>query len=254
MLHRDRGDATAAPARLDTRRRVLHVLRAGCRRATVLPGIAPQARAGRGTSTVGRDREPAKPTEHGGPTDASESAGLDQVHRRRADEAGDEQVGRARRRGPAASSTCCSTPLLHHRDPVAHRHRLDLVVGDVDRRDAEVALRAARSRRASAPAAWRRGSTAARPSGTPAAGARSPGPSPPAGAGRRRAAPRLAVEELARARGCAPPRRPAASISALGHLARASGRTPCCRTRSCAGRARSSGTPSRCRGPSAGRR
>ena len=29
----------------------------------------------------------------------------------------------------------------------------------------------------------------------------------------------------------------------------ASGRTPCCRTRSCADRARSSGTPSRCRGP-----
>ena len=27
------------------------------------------------------------------------------------------------------------------------------------------------------------------------------------------------------------------------------GRTPCCRTRSCAGTARSSGTPSRCRGP-----
>ncbi len=30
-----------------------------------------------------------------------------------------------------------------------------------------------------------------------------------------------------------------------------SGRRPCCRTRSCAGRARSSGTPWRCRGPSA---
>ena len=27
-----------------------------------------------------------------------------------------------------------------HRDPVAHRHRLDLVVGDVDRGDAEVVL------------------------------------------------------------------------------------------------------------------
>ena len=30
----------------------------------------------------------------------------------------------------------------HHRDAVAHRHRLDLVVRDVDRRHAEVALHA----------------------------------------------------------------------------------------------------------------
>ena len=32
--------------------------------------------------------------------------------------------------------------LAHHRDPVAHRHRLDLVVGDVDRRHAELVLEA----------------------------------------------------------------------------------------------------------------
>ena len=32
--------------------------------------------------------------------------------------------------------------VLEHGDPVAHRHRLDLVVGDVDRGDAELALQA----------------------------------------------------------------------------------------------------------------
>ena len=35
---------------------------------------------------------------------------------------------------------CCSTPSLQHGDAVAHRHRLDLVVGDVHRGDAEPAL------------------------------------------------------------------------------------------------------------------
>ena len=37
-------------------------------------------------------------------------------------------------------STCCRYAVLHHGHPVAHRHRLDLVVGDVDRGDAEVGL------------------------------------------------------------------------------------------------------------------
>ena len=39
-------------------------------------------------------------------------------------------------------ATCCSSPLAHDRDAVAHRHRLDLVVRDVDRRDAELVLQA----------------------------------------------------------------------------------------------------------------
>ena len=80
---------------------------------------------------------------------------------------------------------CCSTPLPHHRHPMAEGHRLDLVVGDVDRGRRRGRAAAGRSRRASARAAWHRGWTAARPSGTPAARARSPGPSRPAGAGRR---------------------------------------------------------------------
>jgi hypothetical protein len=65
-------------------------------------------------------------------------------HRRRhqvgdADEAGDEGgrgavvdlLGRRHLLDPAA---------VHHRDPVAHRQRLLLVVGDVDEGDADVAL------------------------------------------------------------------------------------------------------------------
>ncbi len=61
------------------------------------------------------------------------------VHRRRADEPGDEDVVRVvvqeLRRADLLQHT-----VLHQRDPVAHRHRLDLVVGDVDRGDVEVVL------------------------------------------------------------------------------------------------------------------
>ena len=53
--------------------------------------------------------------------------------------------------------------VLEHRHAVAHRHGLDLVVGDVDGGDAEAALEATRSAYASRRGAWRRGSTAARP-------------------------------------------------------------------------------------------
>ena len=145
-------------------------------------------------------------------------------------------------------STCCSTPRLQDGDPVAHGHGLDLVVGDVHRGDAELVLEVRRSRRASARAAWRRGWTAARPSGTPRARGRSPGPSRPAGAARR-TAPGLAVagtrsrsrmSAAVLARGCRS--RP------LSTFAQLEARSPCCRRRSCAGRARSSGTPWRCRG------
>ena len=37
-------------------------------------------------------------------------------------------------------ATCCSTPVVEHGDPVAHRHRLDLVVRDVHRGHGEPAL------------------------------------------------------------------------------------------------------------------
>ena len=62
-----------------------------------------------------------------------------QVHLRRADEPGHELVDRIgeqllRRRALLQDAT------IEHRDPVAHRHRLHLVVGDVDRRHAEASL------------------------------------------------------------------------------------------------------------------
>ena len=66
---------------------------------------------------------------------------LDEVHRRAADEARDEEV-----RGPVEDDLRIAGLLqhtaAHHGDAVAHRHRLDLVVRDVDRRHTQVALHA----------------------------------------------------------------------------------------------------------------
>ena len=128
------------------------------------------------------------------------------------------------------------------------RHRLDLVVGDVDGRGLEPVLQLEQSRRASARAAWRRGSRAARRTGTPRACARWRGRARRAGAGRPRAAwacgraassmPRIAAASFT-----------SASISSGRVPCGSAGRTRCSRAPSCAGRARSSGTPSRCRGP-----
>ena len=64
---------------------------------------------------------------------------LDQIDRGRPDEAGDELVDR-----PVVerlrSVDLLQAPAVHHRDAVAHRHRLDLVVRDVDRRHIEPPL------------------------------------------------------------------------------------------------------------------
>ena len=62
-----------------------------------------------------------------------------QVHRRAAHERRDERVGRA------VVDVVGGADLLHfavghHAQPVAERHRLDLVVGDVDRRDGQFAV------------------------------------------------------------------------------------------------------------------
>jgi hypothetical protein len=63
----------------------------------------------------------------------------EQVHGRGADEAGDEQVVGASRTGRAGCRPA-GAAVLEHRDAVAHGHGLGLVVGDVDRGDAEAAL------------------------------------------------------------------------------------------------------------------
>ena len=65
--------------------------------------------------------------------------GLDEVHRRGSDETADEQVYRMvvknlRRR------ELLQQPVAKYGHPVAKSHRLDLVVGDVDGRDGEIAL------------------------------------------------------------------------------------------------------------------
>ena len=64
---------------------------------------------------------------------------LEQVHGRAADEGGHEDVER-----PVVEHLrvvdLLQLALLHHGDAVAHRQRLDLVVGHVERRDAQVVL------------------------------------------------------------------------------------------------------------------
>ena len=87
-----------------------------------------------------------------------------------------------------------------------HRHRLDLVVRDVDDRRLEPAVQLDELRARLRRAAWRRGSRAARPSGTPRDGARSPGRARPVGAARRRAG-RACGRAARRGRGSAPLRR-----------------------------------------------
>ena len=66
---------------------------------------------------------------------------LGEVHRRRADEAADEEVHRALVE-LLGRRDLLELALPHDRDAVAHRHRLDLVVRDVDRRHAELVLQA----------------------------------------------------------------------------------------------------------------
>jgi hypothetical protein len=63
--------------------------------------------------------------------------GLDEVHRRRADEGGDEEVGR-RVEQVLRRVHLLEAAVADDRDTLAERHRLDLVVRDVDRRDAEL--------------------------------------------------------------------------------------------------------------------
>ena len=65
--------------------------------------------------------------------------GGQEVHRRGADEARDEQVGGVLVE-LARGRVLLEHPALEHRDPVAQRHRLGLVVGDVDRGDAQPLL------------------------------------------------------------------------------------------------------------------
>ena len=141
--------------------------------------------------------------------------------------------------------------LVHHGDAVAERHRLDLVVRDVQHRRADLAVEAAQLRPHLAPASRRRGSRAARRAGTRRAAARARARAPPAAARRRRAGTAAARATRSRRR-ARPPRRPAPAPRASPPRARRV-RSRCSPRRSGAERARSSGTPSRRRAPRAGR-
>jgi hypothetical protein len=83
-------------------------------------------------ASVGPERDP----EAGELDRVARDLGLDEVHRRRADERGDEEVERLAVEGLRRVDLLHGA-VAHHRHPGAERHRLDLVVGDVDRRDPE---------------------------------------------------------------------------------------------------------------------
>jgi hypothetical protein len=100
-------------------------------------GVAPHRRAG--LQGGGAERHPLLAHSADHPAARLLDLGVEHVHGRAADEACDEQVHRAvvdLLRGV----DLLQPALAHHRDPVAHGHGLDLVVGDVDRGGAEVVL------------------------------------------------------------------------------------------------------------------
>ena len=175
---------------------------------------------------------------------------FDEIHRRRADERGDEEVSRLGVE-PLRRVDLEQPPVAHDGDPLPEGHRLDLVVGDVERGDAEpvVELR----QRGAHPDPELRVEVRERlvhqerlrlPRDRPA----------------HRDALALASGELRR-----PPVEQLAEPEQLGHLVHSaldlllraygepSGRSRGSGGRSCAGRARRSGRPSRCRGVSAAR-
>ncbi len=114
--------------------------------------------------------------------------GRDEVHRRGADEAGDEHVHRLLVE-LAWAGDLLQLALAQQGDPVAERHGLGLVVGDVDGGDAQAALQAQDLGAHLATQLGVEVATAARRRGTHRRRARWPGPWPPAGAGRRRGWP-----------------------------------------------------------------
>ena len=174
--------------------------------------------------------------------------GVHEVHRRRADEAGDEAGGRPSEH-VARGAHLLDEPVVHDHDAVGERHRLDLVVGDVI--DGRVPRRGAADLDAHLLAQRRVEVRQRLVEQEHPGGARSPAPSRHAGAGRPRAArapvdrsPSSSIVAASSTR---------ASISAADAW-RSSAGTPCSRARSCAGRARSPGRPSRRRARAAARR
>ena len=149
-------------------------------------------------------------------------------------------------------SICWIIAILQHHDALAERHRLDLVVGDVDHGGAELAMQA-RDLHAHrhAQLGVEVGQRLVEQEHLRLAHQRAAERDALALAARQRG--RLAIEQrfqFQRRRGLAHAR---GDVGAANGRA-ASGRSRGSRRRSCADTARSSGTPSRCRGPSARRR
>ena len=132
----DGGGDAAVRRRVDDERGVLHVLGSDAEDDR-LPRVLPEVRAGGDHVVRHRQFEPADldGVRAIGPGDRR----LHQVHGGRPDEPGDEQVHRMVVEG-LRRVDLLQHALAEHRHPVPHRHGLDLVVGDVDRGDAEVVL------------------------------------------------------------------------------------------------------------------
>ena len=144
------------------------------------------------------------------------------------------------------SPVCWSDAAAHDGDPVAHRHRLDLVVRDVDRRHAELALHARDlGAHLHAQTCVEVGERLVHEEDARVADDRAAHRDALALAARELA--RLALEQVCEPERLAGRSRRAAGSRPSARVARAA-RTRCSRTPSCAGRARSSGRPSRRRG------
>ena len=210
------------------------------------------APGGEGARVAGRQRQREAAAHDPQPAVAlGLDPGVQQVHRRAREEAGDEGVGRIavdlHRRADLDDAA-----VLHDADALAHGHRLDLVVGDVDDRAAEPAVQLDQLGAHDGCAAWHRGWTAARRAGRPPARGSAPGRAPRAGAGRRTA--RAACGPAARRCRAWPRSRAPWRRSRRGRGRGSACRRPDCRRPSYAGTARSSGTRWRGCGPSDRRR
>ena len=198
---------------------------------------------GRQRAQAARRQRDARPPEDGVPVLEPE---LGDVHARRADETGDEDVGRLLVE-PQRGVALLEDPVPEHRHPVAHRHGLDLVVGDVDGGGGQPALqRGDLGAGLHAQLGVEVGQRLVHQEHLRRADDRPAHRDPLALAAGERL--RLAVEELLQVEDLARPPRPG-SRSPPCSCRRSSARSPCCPRPSCAGRARSSGRPSRCRGP-----